>query len=120
MKTVILGASTNPSRYSNRVTLMMLDQGIEVIPVGIKKGEIGGVTILDIRQEPVIENVHTITLYMSAQNQQPWHHYILKLNPQRIIFNPGAENDKLTQLAIAKGILVEDSCTLVMLTVNTF
>ncbi|MGY8917975.1 MAG: CoA-binding protein, partial [Flavobacteriales bacterium] len=45
-KTLVLGASTNPSRYSNMAVLKLLKHGHEVVPVGIKKGKVGGIEIL--------------------------------------------------------------------------
>ena len=120
MKTVVIGASPNPGRVSNRVTLLLLQKGIEVVPLGIKNGTIGASSIVDLRSRPEIENVHTITMYLSAVNQAPWYHYILELDPERIIFNPGAENPELRELADKKGIYTEDACTLVMLSIDNY
>ena len=120
MKTVVFGASPNPSRISNRVTLLLLQKGIEVVPLGIKKGAIGGASIIDLGTRPEIENVHTITLYLSAANQTTWYSYILAMEPQRIIFNPGAENPEFMEIAAKKGILAEDACTLVMLSIDNY
>jgi len=120
MKTIVLGASPNPSRHSHRVTIMLLQQGYEVVPMGIRKGRIVDNDIVDLRSQPTIENVHTITLYLSVANQQSWYQYILDLNPLRIIFNPGTENPELRKMAKEKGIATEEACTLVMLTVDTY
>ena len=119
-KTAILGASNNPYRYAFRAAEMLRDYGHEIVPVGIKRGEVGGEEILDIRQEPEIEDVDTITMYIGAARQKEWHQYILNLNPKRIIFNPGAENPELEQLAQQKGIATLNACTLVMLTVGQY
>ena len=87
----------------------------DIVPIGLKKGVVGGKSILDIRSRPIIENVDTITLYMNPGNQSGYLDYILSLNPRRIIFNPGTENNDLMNLAEEQGIEVIVDCTLVML-----
>jgi hypothetical protein len=42
------------------------------------------------------------------------------LKPERIIFNPGAENPELEALADQAGIKVLEACTLVMLNTRQF
>ena len=112
-RTVVLGASTNESRYSHKAVIMLQEEGHEVYPIGIKKGQIAGVEILI--GQPEIKNVGTITVYLSAKNQEPMYDYILSLKPKRIIFNPGAENAELSGLAREAGIRVVQACTLVLL-----
>jgi predicted CoA-binding protein len=120
MKTVILGASPNPQRYAYEAARRLAGRGLEFVPVSIKKGEVFGQEILDIRTRPAIANVHTVTMYMNADHQNQWLDYVLSLKPQRIIFNPGAENHKLAAAARAQGIITENACTLVMLSVGTY
>ena len=119
-RTCIIGASPNPSRYSYSATKMLMDHGHEVIPVSIKKGEIEGKTILNIRDKPKIDNVDTLTLYINRFNQFEWHDYLLALKPKRIIFNPGAENQELNKLARENGIETIEACTLVMLQTGSY
>lgn len=119
-KTVVIGASPNPGRYSNVVCRMLLETGHEFVPVGIKSGHIDGHEILDIRQQPDVENVHTVTLYLNARNQKEWYDYIFSLNPKRIIFNPGAENPEFARKASERGIKAEVACNLVLLSTRQF
>lgn len=120
MKTVVIGASTNPARYAHMAANMLVDKAHEVVPVGIKKGEVAGKKILNLRDRPAIPDVHTVTLYLGPQNQPEWYDYIIGLNPKRIIFNPGTENGELVKKAEEKGIQVEEACTLVMLSVGNY
>jgi len=120
MKTVVIGASPNPNRYAHRVTQMLVQAGYDTVPLGIKSGQISGLDILGLPDMPVIDAVHTVTLYLGPQNQPPYYTYILSLNPQRLIFNPGTENPELQALAEAEGIKTEYACTLVMLTVDNY
>src|SRR5437660_2516697 len=96
-KTVVIGASLKPQRYSNLAIRRLKEHGHEVIAVGLKEGEVSGVEIhLD---NPVVSDVDTVTLYVGPQNQPPLYDYILSLQPKRLIFNPGAENEELKKKA---------------------
>lgn len=119
-KTVIIGASPNPSRYAFMAAERLDGYGHEFVPVGIKKGEVFGEEILNLREMPSINDVDTVTLYIGPQNQPEWYDYILSLKPNRIIFNPGSENCELKLLAEKKGIEVVEGCTLVMLGVGNY
>jgi predicted CoA-binding protein len=118
MKTVVIGASENTSRYSNMAVRSLLRHGKEVAAVGLKAGEIDGVKILT--GKPPIENVDTVTMYVGEKNQPELYDYILSLKPKRIIFNPGAENPELEKIAEENGIEVVEACTLVMLSIGNY
>lgn len=118
MKTVVLGASENPERYSNRAVKSLLHHGKEVAAVGLKEGEIDGVKILS--GKPEIPDVDTVTMYVGPANQPGWYDYVLGLHPKRIIFNPGAENPEFEKIAREKGIEVVEACTLVMLSIGNY
>ncbi|HQX97859.1 MAG TPA: CoA-binding protein [Chitinophagaceae bacterium] len=45
---------------------------------------------------------------------------MLSLKPNRIIFNPGAENTELVRLAQKNNIHTLEACTLVMLSTNQY
>jgi predicted CoA-binding protein len=66
------------------------------------------------------ENIDTITIYLNPKNQKEYYDYILSLHPKRIIFNPGAENHELFDIAKANGIKALEACTLVLLSTNQF
>ena len=118
--TIVLGASTNPSRYSYLASYQLKKAGKDFIPVGIKSGKIADVPILNIKDHPNIVNVDTVTIYLSPINQAPYEDYILSLKPRRIIFNPGTENLAFSIKAQYSGIETVEACTLVMLSANTY
>ncbi|MCA6364046.1 MAG: CoA-binding protein [Bacteroidetes bacterium] len=118
LKTVVIGASENTERYSNRAVRMLKKHGHEVVAVGLREGEIEGVKID--AGKPAAENVHTVTLYVGPANQAAWLDYIASLKPQRLILNPGTENEHITQWAKQQGIEPVEACTLVMLSVGTY
>jgi hypothetical protein len=117
-KTVVLGATPDPTRFAFKAAKMLLEYGYEMVPVGIKKGEISGIQILN--NQPVLEEVDTVTLYVGPQNQIPLYDYIISLKPKRIIFNPGTENDELMDMAKEHNIESVIGCTLVMLSVGNY
>lgn len=99
---------------------MLAEYNFETVLLGIKKGEVNGNKILDIREKPEITAVDTITLYIGPQRQPEWYNYLLGLRPKRIIFNPGTENDEFEALARQQGIETLEACTLVMLRSRQF
>ncbi|MBX7107842.1 MAG: CoA-binding protein [Chitinophagales bacterium] len=111
--TVLLGASADPSRYAYLAVNRLVQHGHKVLPIGIRQGEVAGVPI--VTDHPVVENVDTVTLYLNPKRQQQYYEYILSLHPERIIFNPGTENEELAKLAEDNGIKVTEACTLVLL-----
>ena len=119
-KTVVIGASPDPSRFSNKATRRLASLGYEVVLIGKKEGYLDGHPILKIQDEPDIKDVHTVTMYINSRNQYDWYEYILGLSPNRIIFNPGSENIELSDMARNKGIEVEFACSLIMLNTGIY
>ena len=117
-KTIVLGASPNPSRYSNLAIRSLRKAGHPVAAIGRKPATVGDVEVVT-DKDPVAD-VDTITLYLNATNQKEYYDYILSLHPRRIIFNPGAENPELGALASAHGIQPIEGCTLVMLNTGQY
>jgi len=112
-KTLVLGASENTARYSNMAIKRLRQHQQPVVAIGNKEGKVDDVTI--IKEHPEMNDVDTVTLYLNPMNQKPYYDYVLSLQPRRIIFNPGTENEELERLAAKQGIDVLEACTLVML-----
>lgn len=112
-KTLILGASSNSSRYSYLAAARLKANGHEIVQVGKKDEEnpFGPIVSEQLR----LEAIDTVTLYLNPQHQKAYYDYLLDLQPKRIIFNPGAENEELQAMAEAHGIKCENACTLVLL-----
>lgn len=114
----MLGASLNPSRYSNLAINRLVNHGHTVEAVGLKKGIVAGVAI-STEKEP-FENIDTITLYLNPQRQAEYYDYIISLKPKRVIFNPGTENPEFYELLRKNNIEYEVACTLVLLGTNQY
>lgn len=120
-KTIVIGATDNPARYAYMATVALQKKGHQVIPVGIKDGEINGLKIINQKKENAqVADVDTVTLYVGPQNQPYWYDYIIGLKPKRVVFNPGTENPEFEQLLQKNNIHTEIACTLVMLSVGTY
>ncbi len=117
-KTLVLGASSNPSRYSNLALNSLQKKGHEVIALGKRPGKVGNVEIETEKRD--IDGVDTVTLYLNSNHQKQYYDYIFSLHPKRIIFNPGAENDELSSMAKQRGILPQEACTLVLLSTGQY
>lgn len=117
-KTLVLGASPNPTRYSHIAIGRLTEAGHEVVAIGKRPGLVHGVTIET--GELPLHDIHTITLYLNPALQQQYYKYMLELKPERIIFNPGTENPEFRQMATSAGIHCEDACTLVLLSTDQY
>ena len=117
-KTLVLGASANPSRYSYLAINRLVASGHPVEAIGLKDEQVAGVTIH--KDRPPFEGIDTITLYLNPMRQKEYYDYIVSLEPKRVIFNPGTENPELFQILRDNGIAVEVACTLVLLSIHDY
>lgn len=118
MKTLVIGASSNPERYSFLAVNKLLQYNHEVVAIGLKNEKVATVEIQT--GFPDFKNVHTVTLYLNPLRQKEYYDYIISLKPQRVIFNPGTENQEFYSLLEQNGIAYEAACTLVLLSINQF
>jgi uncharacterized protein len=116
--TLVLGASANPSRYSNLAINRLRNHNHPVVAIGKRDGKVGDTTVETATRK--IDDLDTITLYLNPGNQKQYYDYIMDLHPKRIIFNPGTENDELVKMAKEKGIQPVEACTLVLLSTGQY
>lgn len=112
-KVLLIGASTRPDRYAYIAFKLLKSYGHEATLLGLKEEEVDGVKFLT--EFPSHEKFDTVTLYINPNIQKKYYHHLLELAPQRIIFNPGTENEELYHLLEEKNIYYIEACTLVML-----
>jgi len=117
-KTLVLGASLNPDRYSNKAINSLITNNIPTVAYGLREGNIVGVNI----ETSLIKytDIHTITLYLNPQRQKNFYDYILSLKPQRVLFNPETENPELMSLLDKNNIAYEIACTLTLLAIEQY
>jgi predicted CoA-binding protein len=118
MKTLVIGASLKPNRYSNMAIMKLKQLEIETVAIGLKSGLVDDVIIET--EKIKFDQIHTVTLYLNPKRQEEYYNYIINLNPKRVIFNPGTENPEFYQLLDKHNIKYEIACTLVLLSTNQY
>lgn len=117
-KTLVIGASTNPERYSNKAIVALRSHKHDVIALAKRNGSVDGVEFKT--EFPFDEEIDTVTLYLGPQRQPEYYSDIIKLNPKRVLFNPGTENIEFEKMLQEKGIETEEACTLVLLSIGNY
>lgn len=117
-KTLVIGASPKPERYSNKAVRKLLQFGHPVVALAKREAMIGNTHI--VTGYPELSEIDTITMYIGQEHQPDYYNYILTLHPRRIIFNPGTENKELESLANQNGIEAIEACTLVLLSIGEY
>jgi len=117
-RTLVIGASENPERYSNKAIKALLTHDHEVVAIGGRAGEVAGIIFGSEKKN--FDNIDTVTLYVGSKNQPEYYQYILDLKPQRVIFNPGTENQEFAKQLETAGIYPEIACTLVLLVTGQY
>jgi len=117
-KTLVIGASLNPARYSNMAINRLIDNIHPVVAVGLREGTVAGVEIS--KEKEQFEEIDTVTLYLNPKRQIEYYNYILSLKPKRVIFNPGTENPEFYAILKNNNIEYEVACTLVLLSINQY
>ncbi|TDX00223.1 CoA-binding protein [Dinghuibacter silviterrae] len=117
-KTLVIGASDNPTRYSYLAVHKLVEHGQPVVALGKHTGTVSGVPI--VTERPADNDFDTVTLYLNPEHQKEYYDYVLSLKPKRLIFNPGAENEPFAEMAAAAGIQPMEACTLVLLSTGQF
>ncbi len=116
--TLVIGASTNPNRYSNIAIKRLLGKNVPTVALGLKKGKVLDM-IIDNEKQPY-KNIDTVTLYLNPKRQEEYYNYVISLKPKRVIFNPGTENMEFIKLLQENNIESEVACTLVLLSTNQY
>lgn len=117
-KTLVLGASLKQERYSNIAIHRLVAHNHDVVAYGLKEGDVSGIPI-----DTVLENyeaIDTVTLYLNPKRQEAFYDYIISLNPKRVIFNPGTENQEFQKRLKESQIYFEEACTLVLLSTRQY
>lgn len=112
-KTLVFGASENPTRYSYKAIQLLTEHKHQVVAISRKEGMVSGIQF-DTTYLPY-QDIDTVTLYINPTHQEAIYEYIISLQPKRVIFNPDTENLAFSALLNENGIVTENACTLVLL-----
>ncbi len=116
---VVLGASNKPERYSNMAVKLLKEKGYNVIPIHPLLDEIEGFPVVHYLKD-VLDNIHSLTLYVGPKHISPVIHDIIKMKPGRVIMNPGTESEELKDKLFQYNIPFFEACTLVLLKTGQF
>ena len=116
--TLVFGASLKPHRISHQVVTRLRLKNSKISAFGVEEGSIDGVQVKTNLED--LQDVDTVTLYISPKNQPPYYDTIIGLNPRRVIFNPGTENPEFYNLLTTNDIEVELACTLTLLATGQY
>ncbi len=119
MSVLIIGASGKKERYSHKAMTLLQEQGYKVLLFHPKVKTILGQRVINSWDEK-IPPVETITVYVNPTILAKMKKAVASLNPRRIIFNPGTQDDDLIAYFQARNIQTVKACTLVMLKTGVF
>ena len=115
----IIGATAKSDRYANKAMHALQKHGHEVVLVNPFKKDVEGkdclASVADYEGK-----IDTVTLYVNPKRFQDHIDAVLKIQPKRVIMNPGTEDAEHQQRLEAAGITVLQACTLVLLSTNQF
>jgi predicted CoA-binding protein len=117
-KTLVVGASLKPDRYSFKAINALSLAGHPVVAFGLKEGLVADVNIQ--KEWNFAADIDTVTMYVNPQRQKELYDKIITLNPKRVIFNPGTENSEFEVLLATNKIETEQACTLVLLSIDQY
>lgn len=118
-KTAVLGASSKEDRYSYQAMKLLLEYGHEAIPIHPKEEEVCGQKVLrEVRDLP--NDIDTLSVYVNPQLLEAVTDQIVAVKPNRVIMNPGSENQEVVLQLKEAGITVMEACTLVLLKTNQY
>lgn len=117
-KTLVLGGSANPERYSYLAINKLREHHHPVLAIGKRPAQVADITVL--QEMKPIEELDTVSVYLNRDNQKNYYDYVLAQHPHRVIFNPGAENPEFEKILNDQGVEVLEACTLVLLATGQF
>ncbi|MBF0546540.1 MAG: CoA-binding protein [Candidatus Riflebacteria bacterium] len=119
MNVAILGASNKPDRYSYKAIMLLQKKGHTPFPIHPSLEMIDGIPVYP-SLKAISTPIDTITVYLSETNQKIIENDILQSSTRRVIFNPGAENQELSDRLVSAGKEALNACTLVLLSTDQF
>ncbi len=116
---MVLGASPKAERYSNKAVRLLIEKGHQVIPVHPIATSIAGLAVVPCLAD-ISGSVHTLTVYVGKRISSALEQDLIRLKPERVIFNPGSENPELSAALNSHGIRTQEACTLVLLNTGQY
>ncbi len=117
MKTAVVGASSDRSRFSNKCIRAYHQQGWTVFPVNPKESE-----ILGLRCYPSLADISgkidVVSLYVNPSIGLSILAEIIRKKPRAVYLNPGTEDQRIIAGLEENGITVLQECSILAIGVN--
>lgn len=111
-RVVVIGASNNRAKFSNRAIRAYLKRGYEVIPVNPKEQQVEG-----LRAYPSIRDVpgpvDRVSVYLPPRVTLTVLEEIAEKAPKELFLNPGSESEEVVEKAEALGLKPILACSIV-------
>ena len=119
MNVTVMGASTDPNRYSYKAFHELTEHGFTVFGINPNQKTMDDQPIFaHLREVPL--SIDLITLYINSKVSTEIANEILSSKPKVVIFNPGSENPALKKVLESQGVYCLEACTLVLLRTGQF
>lgn len=114
---VVLGASSNRSKFGNKAVRAFLQKQWTVIPVNPRESMIEGIPcVADLDSVPRQPDV--LSLYLPPSVVEGMADAIGRLAPAEVWLNPGTRSPRVTEALVRHGLELVPECTLIRLGMN--
>ena len=115
----ILGASDKAERFAHKALVVLVEKGHIPLPVNPNHDTIDGHQCIQSLAD-YKGTIDTVTVYVQPSILRTLVDDIVAVHPDRVILNPGTEDDAVIERLRSAGIRVQIACTLVLLNTNQY
>lgn len=110
---VIVGASSDRSKFGNKAVRAFREKGYEVFPVHPKEAEIEGLKAYKSILDVPATHINMVSVYLAPATGMKVIEEIAKKKCDEVWLNPGAESDELIEKGESLGLTVIAACSIV-------
>ncbi len=110
---VVLGASNNPERYSNKAVKILKEKGFHVVPVHPLLKEVEGLSV-SASLDDVKDPIDVLSVYVRPEVFLSMITSVEEVKPKRVILNPGTESPAIKMALERSCIPYHTGCTITM------
>ena len=110
---VVVGASSDRSKFGNKAVRAFREKGYDVYPVHPKEAEIEGIKAYKSILDVPAPHINMVTVYLNPAVGLRVIEEIAKKKCDEVWLNPGAESDELMEKGEALGLTMIAACSIV-------